>query len=148
MRPDGPSACLYPPRFRGRHHLVFAIFGAANVFIFDLLKRELSATVSATTARDAHFWNAVLVPIAMGVMGPSLRVAPLHAACLAAPDQGEDQRGILVTGLSGAGKSTLAVALALSGLHLISDDWTYLSSSITTRPPGGAWFACPRQIAS
>lgn len=128
VQQDGSAARLHQPRFRGRHHLVFAIFGTANVFIFDLLKRELTATVSAATARDAHFWNAVLVPIAMGVMGPSLRTIPLHAACVV-QDNDNEERGVLLAGASGAGKSTLSVALALSGLDLISDDWTYLSSA-------------------
>lgn len=120
---DSLSARLQQPRFRGRHHLVFAVFGTENVFIFDLLKREVTATVSAAMARDAHFWKAVLIPIAMGVMGASLHTVPLHAACLA-----YQEHGVLITGESGAGKSTLAVALALRGLGLISDDWTYIES--------------------
>ena len=121
MQHDGAAARLHQPRFRGRHHLVFAIFGAKNFFVFDLLKRELTGVVSKATALDAHFWNAVLIPILMGVMGPSARVIPLHAACLV-----HKEAGVLITGASGAGKSTLSVALALNGMDLVSDDWTYI----------------------
>jgi hypothetical protein len=121
MQPDGAAARLHQPRFRGRHHLVFVIFGSANVFVLDLLKREVTGLVSRATAMDAHFWNAVLIPIVMGVMGPCVRVIPIHAACLV-----HYESGVLITGASGAGKSTLSVALALNGMELVSDDWTYL----------------------
>jgi hypothetical protein len=111
------------PRFRGRGHLVFASFGS-NVFTFDLLRRQITGSVSLRCAHDRDFWRATLLPIAVGVLGPTLGVAPLHCACLSA-----EGCGLLIAGLSGAGKSTLATALAQSGLDLVSDDWTYVSSS-------------------
>ncbi len=88
--------------------------------MFDLLARKISAAVAEGTARDSDFWNAVLIPIAMGVMGPSLGLAPMHSACLEVGG-----RGMLVAGVSGAGKSTLASALAKEGMALVSDDWIY-----------------------
>jgi hypothetical protein len=108
--------------FRGLHHVVIASFGSSNVFIFDLLRRNIVATVSEGTARDSLFWNEVLLPIAMGVLGAAVGVVPVHCACLAAGDG-----GLLIGGASGAGKSTLSAALGQDGLDFISDDWTYLS---------------------
>jgi hypothetical protein len=110
-----------PPHFRGLGHIVIATFGGSNVFIFDLLRREVSAIVSTEAARTPAFWNDTLIPIAVGVLGPSIGVLPLHAACLVASGN-----GLLVAGASGAGKSTLAVALAEAGLNYVSDDWTYI----------------------
>jgi hypothetical protein len=110
-----------PPHFRGLGHIVIATFGRTNVFIFDLLRREISATISADTSRTPAFWNDTLIPIAVGVLGPSIGILPLHAACLVASG-----KGLLVAGASGVGKSTLAVALAEAGLNYVSDDWTYI----------------------
>jgi hypothetical protein len=109
------------PHFRGLGHIVIATFGGSNVFIFDLLRREISATVSPQLAATPAFWNDTLFPIAIGVLGPAIGVVPLHAACLVA-----DGKGLLIAGASGAGKSTLAVALAQAGLNYVSDDWTYI----------------------
>lgn len=115
---------LVPPQFRGRRQFVFATFHETDTFIFDLLGRTVSAVVSEETARDSNFWNSVLIPIAMGVMGPALGLAPMHSACL---EMGG--RGMLLAGMSGAGKSTLATALAKEGMALVSDDWIYASES-------------------
>jgi hypothetical protein len=107
--------------FRGLHHVVVASFGPDNTFVFDLLRCNVAAIVSERVARDRAFWNEVLLPIAVGVLGAALGILPMHCACLAS--EGE---GLLVAGLSGAGKSTLAAALAQAGFDYISDDWTYL----------------------
>jgi hypothetical protein len=115
---DGPPR---HPHFRGLHHVVIASFSAANVFVFDLLRRRVTATISGATARDRQFWNNLLLPIAMGVLGPTLGVVPIHCACLS-----DYEDGLLLAGASGAGKSTLSAALAQAGLDYISDDWTFL----------------------
>ena len=80
------------------------------------------------------FWDRILLPIALGVLGPALGVVPVHSACLAI-----DGAGLLIAGASGAGKSTLSVALAQEGFDFISDDWTYLSLN-----HGKA--GCPRHV--
>lgn len=108
------------PQFRGRRQYVFATFQRTDTFIFDLLACRISALVSKETAGDVDFWTRVLIPIAMGVMGPAVGLAPMHSACLEAGG-----RGMLVAGVSGAGKSTLATALAKEGMALVSDDWIY-----------------------
>lgn len=113
-----------PPQFRGRRQFVFATFHGIETFIFDLVARRVSAVISEETAQDVDFWNTVLIPIVMGVMGPSLGLAPMHSACL---EMGG--RGMLVAGMSGAGKSTLATALAKEGMALVSDDWIYVGES-------------------
>jgi hypothetical protein len=109
------------PHFRGLHHVVIASFGAANIFVFDLLRRKVAATVSTKTARDPHFWNQVLLPITIGVLGATVGVVPVHCACLS-----RDGGGLLLAGNSGVGKSTLSVTLAQLGYDYISDDWTFL----------------------
>jgi hypothetical protein len=88
--------------FRGLHHVVTASFGRSNLFVFDILRRTLSAGVSAAIARDSRFWKEKLIPITLGVLGSAI-------------------------GLSGAGKSTLSVALSEDGFNYVSDDWTYIS---------------------
>ena len=110
------------PHFRGLHHVVVASFGTSNVFVFDLLRRKVAASISEEVAHDESFWNDVLLPITMGVLGVAVGVVPVHCACLATGGE-----GLLVAGASGAGKSTLSAALAQSGFDFISDDWTYLS---------------------
>lgn len=120
---QGKDDCVTTPHFRGLDHIVIATFGGSNIFMFDLIRREITATVSAQTARTAAFWAHTLFPIAIGVLGSAIGILPLHAACL---ELGGN--GILIAGASGAGKSTLAVALAQAGLNYVSDDWTYIGS--------------------
>jgi hypothetical protein len=112
------------PHFRGLHHVVTASFGVSNVFVFDILRRTLSASVSEVIARDLRFWKEKLIPISLGVLGAAIGLVPVHCACL--ESEGD---GLLIAGASGAGKSTLSVALAESGFNYVSDDWTYLSQS-------------------
>ena len=110
------------PHFRGLHHVVTASFGSSNVFVFDILRRTLSASVSTKVARDDHFWKEKLIPITLGVLGSAMGLVPVHCACLEL-----DGDGLLIAGVSGAGKSTLSVALSEGGFNYVSDDWTYIS---------------------
>src|SRR5215469_2600234 len=116
-----PTSRCERPHFRGLNHVVVASFGHANVFVFDLLRRRIAARVSERVACDPRFWNERLLPIAVGVLGSTVGVVPVHCACLCL--EGE---GVLVAGLSGAGKSTLSAALVHAGLDYVSDDWTYI----------------------
>src|SRR5271154_10063 len=110
------------PHFRGLHHVVTASFGRSNVFVFDILRRTLSAGVSAAVAQDGRFWKEKLIPITLGILGSAIGLVPLHCACLEL-----DGDGLLIAGVSGAGKSTLSVALSENGFNYVSDDWTYIS---------------------
>ena len=121
---DGVGERRDIPHFRGLHHLVIASFGGGNVFVFDLVRRNVVATVGEEVAGDQLFWDRLLLPIAMGVLGAAVGVVPVHCACLAV-----DGAGLLIAGSSGAGKSTLSVALAHSGCSFLSDDWTFLSQT-------------------
>jgi hypothetical protein len=105
------------------HHVMVASFGAANVFIFDLRRRIVTAKVSQAVAADPEFWQRALLPIAAGALGSAIGLLPLHSACLA-----REGDGMLIAGNSGAGKSTLAVALAQRNFDYISDDWTYCTA--------------------
>ena len=116
----GDASPLAGAHFRGMHHVVVASFGAANVFIFDLRRRVVTAKVSEAVAYDAEFWHRTLLPIMAGVLGATIDLLPLHSACLS-----REGFGMLIAGESGAGKSTLAVALAQRSFDYISDDWTY-----------------------
>ena len=111
-----------PPHFRGLRHLVFAVFNQHEIFSFDLSRSVAFGVVSPETADDDRFWNRILLPIAIGVLGITIEVVPLHAACL-------DKSGtaLMIVGPSGCGKSTLAVALTKRGFSLVADDWTYLT---------------------
>jgi hypothetical protein len=110
------------PHFRGLHHVVTASFGSSNLFVFDILRRTLSASVSGMVARDDRFWKEKLIPITLGVLGAAMGLVPVHCACLES-----DGDGLLIAGASGAGKSTLSVALSGAGFNYVSDDWTYIS---------------------
>jgi hypothetical protein len=108
--------------FRGRNHLVVAMFGE-EIFTFDLRRRRVCARISVETAQAAEFWRKLLIPIALGLLGPTFGLIPVHAAALAG------RKGLLLVGNSGAGKSTLTVALAKLGWSLVSDDWSYISAT-------------------
>jgi hypothetical protein len=110
------------PHFRGLHHVVTASFGTSNVFVFDIMRRTLGASVSAAVARDFRFWKERLIPMTLGVLGSAMGLVPVHCACLEL--EGD---GLLIAGVSGAGKSTLSVALSEGGFNYVSDDWTYIS---------------------
>jgi hypothetical protein len=110
------------PHFRGLHHVVIATFGSSNIFVFDISRQKLSASVSGAVARDYQFWKEKLVPITLGILGAAIGLVPMHCACL--ESEGD---GLLIAGISGAGKSTLSVALSQGGFNYVSDDWTYLS---------------------
>jgi len=110
------------PHFRGRDHLVFATFSDRDLFVFDLCRRSVVGFVSKQTAEDRRFWTTLLIPIALGVLGPAIGLVPVHAACL-----DWNGKGLMIAGASGAGKSTLAVALSQRGFSLLSDDWTYVA---------------------
>lgn len=113
--------------FRGTCHLVFVKLSPRSLITFDLLRRRVYAVLSPAAAQDDAFWNTRLLPITVGVLGTTLGVAPLHAACL-----DRNGNGALIAGISGAGKSTLATAMAQLGFSLLSDDWTYISKQRST----------------
>jgi hypothetical protein len=104
------------------HHVVTASFGQSNLFVFDILRRTVSARVSGVTAGNSRFWKEKLIPITLGVLGAAVGLVPVHCACLES-----EGHGLLIAGVSGAGKSTLSVALAEAGFSYVSDDWTYIS---------------------
>src|ERR1700730_17902084 len=110
------------PHFRGCDHVVMASFGRYNVFVFHIVRRTLSAGVSAAVARDSSLWKEKLIPITLGVLGSAMGLVPVHCACLELNGD-----GLLIAGASGAGKSTLSVALSEGGFNYVSDDWTYIS---------------------
>lgn len=108
--------------FRGHRHLVFALLPPRSFVTYDLLRRRVHAALSVAAEGDRLFWNNLLLPITIGVLGTTVGVVPLHCACL-----DRNGSGLLVAGVSGAGKSTLSAALAEHGFSFVSDDWTYIS---------------------
>ena len=111
-----------PGHFRGRRHLVFALLPPRSFAAYDLLRRRAHVTLSLAAAGSRAFWDSLLLPITIGVLGTTVGVVPLHSACL-----DHHGAGVLVAGVSGAGKSTLATALGRLGFTLVSDDWIYVS---------------------
>jgi hypothetical protein len=108
--------------FRGLRHLVWASLPQHSFMAYDMLRKHVRGVLSSAAARDESFWNSLLLPITLGILGTTMGVVPLHCACL-----DREGNGLLVAGASGAGKSTLAAALARSGFAFVSDDWTYVS---------------------
>ena len=120
--PDVDGNPEQPAHFRGNRHLVFGILPPRSFVAYDLLRRRVHAVLSPSAASDRLFWNKLLLPITIGVLGTTIGVVPLHCACLH-----RHGNGVLVAGVSGAGKSTLATALAHRGFAFVSDDWAYVS---------------------
>ena len=116
------DCCEQAAHFRGLRHIVFATLPRGSFVAFDLLRKKVHAALSSSASRDLSFWNALLLPVTIGILGTTLGVVPLHCACL-----DRNGKGLLVAGVSGAGKSTLAAALAQRGFAFLSDDWTYLT---------------------
>lgn len=122
--PDSSAGSGSIGHFRGIRHLVFASLPPHGFLVYDFLRRRVHGVLSENSLGDAHFWDTLLLPISIGILGTTLGVAPVHAACL----EGKSG-GLLITGPSGAGKSTLTAALGERGFAIVSDDWTYLTRS-------------------
>ncbi len=90
------STSEHPAHFRGLRHLVFAILPPRSFLTYDLLRRRVYGVLSSPAACDDSFWNSLLIPITLGVLGTNLGVAPLHCACLE-----RNGRGFLVAVASG-----------------------------------------------
>jgi hypothetical protein len=120
--PSRDHAADCPTFFRGMRHLVFAFLPPRSFVTYDLLRRRVHAQLSSSAAADPCFWNTLLIPITVGVLGTTIGIVPLHCACLE-----RHGSGLLIAGASDAGKSTLTAALGRIGFTLLSDDWTYLS---------------------
>ncbi|MGH9477723.1 MAG: HPr kinase/phosphorylase [Terriglobales bacterium] len=110
------------PYFRGLKHLVFASFGLDNALLLDLRSLHAVARISAAMARDRTYWQRVLLPVLLTVLGGQAGVVGVHAACVV-----RDGRALLLAGGSGAGKSTLALALAQRDFQFVADDRTYVT---------------------
>ena len=111
------------PHCRGQGHIVVASFGAATVFVFDMLRRHVSATVTLNEAGDVEFWRETILPTIIGLMGATIGVLPVHCASFAFAED-----GVLIAGQSGAGKSTLSAELcqAREEVEYLADEWTYI----------------------
>ncbi|HEV2420036.1 MAG TPA: hypothetical protein VGX94_19755 [Terriglobia bacterium] len=110
------------PYFRGLNHLVFARFDSESEVLIDLGQRRIIGRLSPEIAANRAYFTRVVFPAIFGIVSETVRIAPLHCACVA-----RNGSAVLLAGDSGSGKSTLSLALAQSGLAFLSDDWTYLS---------------------
>ena len=110
--------------FRGMKHLVFVSLPPYGFLAYDLLRRQVRGVLTPCAVSDEVFWDSLLLPITVGLMGTTMAVAPLHCACLE-----RDGKALLIAGAAGAGKSTLTAALGQRGFAVVSDDWTYISQA-------------------
>ena len=114
------------PHFRALDHLYYASYGACDSLLVDQSRRRIVGSFSPAIARDLYYWKQTILPVLLGIASASIRVTPVHCACVA-----KDGSGLLLGGESGAGKSTTALALSLKGFSYLSDDCTYLSRAGT-----------------
>lgn len=112
------------PIFRGRREYVHADYGRDGSVWFDLKAREVVGVVSDDLIADAEFFRRAVLAVIAGILAPSLDLVCLHAGCVA-----RNGKAVLLAAASGVGKSTLTVALALRGWSLLSDEWTFVTSS-------------------
>lgn len=123
--PDGRSRPPWPkPYFRGLGHLVFAGFDSENSLLMDLRSRRAIGRFSPAMAADQAYWDTVIFPTLLSVLGVTAGIAGFHCGCVV-----RNGSGVLLWGRSGSGKSTLTLALARNGFSFLSDDWTYFSRS-------------------
>jgi hypothetical protein len=108
--------------FRALDHLYYASYGPCDSLLVDQSRRRVVGSFSFAIARDLYYWKQTILPVLLGIASASIRVTPVHCACVA-----KDGSGLLLGGESGAGKSTTALALSLQGFSYLSDDCTYLS---------------------
>ena len=73
---------------RGLGHVVVAWFGPRCVFILDMLRRSILGAVAEEVVCDPLFWNDILLPIAVGVLGATVGLVPVHCACLSSEGEG------------------------------------------------------------
>jgi len=122
------NACKLLPRprphFRALDHLYYANYGPRDSMVVDQRNRQVLGHFSLATARDLPYWKNMILPCLVGIVSASVRITPVHCACVVT-----DGLGLLLGGTSGSGKSTLAVALSQRGFAYLSDDCTYLSRS-------------------
>lgn len=120
---DAPQSGLAKskPYFRGLDHLVFAGFDGRNSILINLQSQFGIGRFTPDIASDAKFWETILFPALLTILGPSAGLTPLHCACVAWKGS-----GLLLAGESGAGKSSLSLALAQSGFDFLSDDRTLI----------------------
>ena len=135
------------PYVRGLGHLVFASFDEGSSVLADLRTCRVIGRFSAGMAADVVYWQTVIFPMLLTIVGASVGIAELHCACVA---RGRD--GLLLAGPSGAGKSTLALALSQLGFGFLSDDRTFCSvengeaqawglpTPLKLRPEAALWF--------
>ena len=135
------------PYVRGLDHLVFAGFDSGSSMLVDLRTRRVIGRFSVGIANDRAYWETVIFPMLLSVLGGSVGITELHCACVA-----KDEVGLLLAGPSGSGKSTLSVALSQTGFGFLSDDRTFCSQSgdkvlawglptrLKLRREAGAWF--------
>jgi len=114
------------PHFRALDHLYYATYGPCDSMLVDQLSRRVIGSFSPAVASDLSYWKQTILPVLLGIASASIRVTPLHCACVV-----KGASGLLLAGESGAGKSTSALALSLSGFSYLSDDCTYLSRTGT-----------------
>ncbi|HXH48009.1 MAG TPA: hypothetical protein VNM47_01425 [Terriglobia bacterium] len=120
---DTPHAAIPRPKpfFRGLDHLVFAGFDGRNSILINLRDQFGIGRFTPDVASDAKFWETILFPALLTIVGPSVGLTPLHCACVAWKGC-----GLLLAGESGAGKSSLSLALAQAGFDFLSDDRTLI----------------------
>jgi len=126
---DAP--CWSKPHFRALDHLYYATYGPCDSMLVDQLSRRVIGSFSPAIAHDRFYWKQTVLPVLLGIVSASIRVTPVHCACVV-----RGGSGLLLGGESGAGKSTLALSLSRNGFSYLSDDCTYLSR---TGPGIRAW---------
>lgn len=135
---ESDDSCESAPWFRARGHFAFARFTLADTFWFNLRTREVYGLCTPELAGDSWRWCVHIFPALLGILSAVIGVAPVHAACVV-----RNGRGALLTGPSGTGKSTLTIALAKRGYALLSDEWTYLSATLSASEPAVAASGLP-----
>lgn len=118
---DGGAELPPQPAFRAQGHLTAIAVDRLNFATLDYSQGLGAAWVQESAAADSSYLRWFFLEAMVYCLLTEMRLAPIHAACVAMRGQ-----GVLLAGDSGAGKSTLAFGCARRGWDYVSDDAVWM----------------------
>ena len=58
--------------FRGLRHLVWVALPPRGLITYDLLRRRVRAVLTSRAAGDLAFWDSLLLPVTIGILGTTM----------------------------------------------------------------------------
>jgi hypothetical protein len=118
-----PGGAEPPPmKMQSGAGVICGVMDAANYVVLAPEQHRALVVASEDMLSRPYHLRYELIEFAVFVLAArTLRLVPLHGACI-----GRDGRGVLLLGSSGSGKSTLALSSLLQGLDLLAEDAVFV----------------------